>query len=209
MAGEKPEWSEVSSHSLGVKCYYHLWDTLHLRDNVLYRKWEDVNPNKVEWHIVLPKALLPLVFEQLHCSVTAGHLGTKKTYEKVKQRFFWYKMKADIEHLVRICDTCATCKGPGKVTKAPMKIYTVGYPLERIALDIMSGLPRSTSGNKHILVIGDYFTKWADAYPIKDMEAKTVAKVLVERFICPLGVPNEIHTDRSQQLPRCPKPLYQ
>lgn len=89
------------------------------------------------------------------------------------------------------------CKGPGKVTKAPMKIYTVGYPLERIALDIMSGLPRSTSGNKHILVIGDYFTKWADAYPIKDMEAKTVAKVLVERFICPLGVPNEIHTDQG------------
>lgn len=78
-----------------------------------------------------------------------------------------------------------------------MKIYTEGYPLERIALDIMSGLQRSTSGNKHIPVIGDYFTKLADAYPIKDMEAKTVAKVLVERCICPLGVPNEIHTDQG------------
>lgn len=114
MAGEKPEWSEVSSYILGVKCYYHLWDTLHLRDNVLYRKWEDVNPNKFEWHIVLPKALLPLVFEQLHCSVTAGHLGIKKTYEKVKQRFFWYKMKADIEHLVGICDTCANVRDQEK-----------------------------------------------------------------------------------------------
>jgi hypothetical protein len=69
--------------------------------------------------------------------------------------------------------------------------------MERIALDIMSGLLRSSSGNKHILVIGDYFTTWVDAYPIKDMEAKTVATILVERFISVLGTPCEIHSDQG------------
>lgn len=29
---EKPEWTEIFPDTLGVKCYYHLWDTLHLRD---------------------------------------------------------------------------------------------------------------------------------------------------------------------------------
>ena len=52
-------------------------------------------------------------------------------------------------------------------------------------------------GNKHILVIGDYFTKWLDAYPIKNMEATTIAQVLVERFVSQFGVPNEIHSDQG------------
>lgn len=63
MVGEKFEWLEVFLYSLGVKCYYYLWDILYLRDNVLYRKWEDVNLNKVEWYIVFFKVLLLLVFE--------------------------------------------------------------------------------------------------------------------------------------------------
>lgn len=164
---------------------------------MLYRKWDNESSNEVEWHLVLPKVLLPIVFEQLHCSVTAGHSGTKKTFEKVKQRYFWFRMKSDIEHLVRVCDTCAKCKGPGKKNKAPMKVYSIGNPMERVALDIMSGLPRSNLGNKHILVIGDYFTKWVDAYPIKKMEATTIAQVLVERFVSQFGVPNKIHSDQG------------
>lgn len=62
--------------------------------------------------------------------------------------------------------------------------------MERVTLDIMSGLPRSGSGNKQSLVIGDYLTRWVDAYPIRDMEATTVAKVLVEKFISQFGVPS-------------------
>lgn len=48
----------------------------------------------------------------------------------------------------------------------------------------MSGLLGSTSGNKHILVIGDYFTftKFADAYHIKDMGAKTVGRKIYLSF---------------------------
>lgn len=75
-------------------------------------------------------------------------------------------------------------------TKAPLKVYTVGNPMERVTLDIMSGLPRSSSGNKQSLVIGDSLTRWVDAYPIRDMEATTVAKVLVEKFISQFGVPS-------------------
>ena len=59
-------------------------------------------------------------------------------------------MKSDIEYLVRVCDTCVKCKGRGKKNKAPMKVYSMGNPMERAALDIMSGFPRSNLGNKHI-----------------------------------------------------------
>ena len=60
-----------------------------------------------------------------------------------------------------------------------MQRYLVGYPLERIAVDV----PRSRSENVYVLVVGDYFTKWLDAYPIKNQKVHTVAKVIVDRFI--------------------------
>ena len=61
-----------------------------------------------------------------------------------------------------------------------MITYNVGAPLERVALDVLGPLPTTERGNKYILVIADYFTKWTESYSIPDQEAVTVATKLVE-----------------------------
>ncbi|PIK58186.1 hypothetical protein BSL78_04910 [Apostichopus japonicus] len=66
-------------------------------------------------------------------------------------------------------------------------------------MDIMGPLPVSSRGNRYVVVIADYFTKWTEAFAIADMEAETVARVLVEEFICRFGVPEELHTDQGRQ----------
>jgi len=43
----------------------------------------------------------------------------------------------------------------------------------------------------------DYFTKWADAFPIRNQEASTIAKVLVERVFAYFGTPLQILTDQG------------
>ena len=48
-----------------------------------------------------------------------------------------------------------------------------------------------------MLVIGDYFTKWTEAFPMRDMESITVAKILVQDFTCRYGTPEQIHTDQG------------
>jgi hypothetical protein len=40
-----------------------------------------------------------------------------------------------------------------------MKTQISGYPMERIAADILGELSKTNDGNKYILVISDYFTK--------------------------------------------------
>eukprot|EP00731_Ephydatia_muelleri_P009135 Em0004g1473a len=65
-------------------------------------------------------------------------------------------------------------------------------------MDIMGPLPETSRGNKYILVIADYFTKWSEAYPIPNMEAITVAKCLVNEFICRFGVPEQLHSDQGR-----------
>ena len=70
--------------------------------------------------------------------------------------------------------------------------------MERIALDIMGPLPTSNSGNMYILVIGDYFSKFTEAYSLPDHTVQTVARVLVEQWVCRYGVPGVIHSDQGR-----------
>ncbi|XP_041457543.1 stress response protein NST1-like [Lytechinus variegatus] len=65
-------------------------------------------------------------------------------------------------------------------------------------MDILGPLPETDSGNKYVLVVGDYFTKWIESYPLPDQEAETVARVLVEEFICRYGIPKELHSDQGR-----------
>jgi hypothetical protein len=48
-----------------------------------------------------------------------------------------------------------------------------------------------------MLTVVDYFTKWSDAFPIRNQEAVTVAKVLVDRVFSYFGVPLQIVSDRG------------
>jgi hypothetical protein len=50
----------------------------------------------------------------------------------------------------------------------------VGAPLERVCLDIFDPLPKTRNGNKFILKACDCFTKWIEAYPLKDQGTKTI-----------------------------------
>jgi hypothetical protein len=55
-----------------------------------------------------------------------------------------------------------------------------GGPWERVGIDITGPHPKSSKGYIYILTIIDYFSKWADAFPIRNQEASTVAKTLVD-----------------------------
>ena len=47
-------------------------------------------------------------------------------------------------------------------------------------------------------MIVDQFTKWVEAYPMKDQQGETVAKIVVGEFIAKFGCPLEIHTDQGR-----------
>ncbi|VDI02082.1 Hypothetical predicted protein [Mytilus galloprovincialis] len=196
-AGNKPMWSTISSLSSDFKYYWGRWEVVHLRSGVLYRKWESSDGGSFEWQLVLPKRFRRFVFEQLHETPTSGHLGVSKTFSKIRSRYFWYAMHQDVQHWCQLCDKCASKKRTPRKARAPLQTYVVGAPLERIAVDVLGPLPTTQSGNKYLLVIGDYFTKWMDAFPINNQEAISVADVLVKNFVVLFGVPRMIHSDQG------------
>ena len=73
----------------------------------------------------------------------------------------------------------------------------VGAPFERLAMDILGPFPRTDRGNKSILVVGDYISKWLEENLLRDQEATTIAKAFVERSVSNFGVPLPLHSDQG------------
>ena len=120
----------------------------------------------------------------------AGHLGIAKVLEKVRGRYYWVGQRRDVEDWCRSCELCETRKSPSKARHAPMQVKQAGNPVQRIAMDILGPLPETTRGNKYVLVVADYFTKWTEAYAIPNMEASTVPRVFVNEFVTLFSAPN-------------------
>jgi transposase InsO family protein len=60
-------------------------------------------------------------------------------------------------------------------------------------------LPVTNDGNAHIIVIGDYFTKWKEAYAVPDHAALTVADKIVTELCCRYGCPLQLHSDQGRE----------
>ena len=63
---------------------------------------------------------------------------------------------------------------------------------------MLGPLTETHNGNEYVLVVGDYFTKWMEVYPIPDQQAEAVAAKIVEEFVCRFGVPLELHSDQGR-----------
>ena len=106
------------------------------------------------------------MLRQLHNLRVVGHQGVARTLARVQQRFYWPGYALDVARWCAACPNCAIHKGLPKPARVPMVHKPAGAPFERVALDIMDTLVTSTHGNRYILVVSDYFTKWCDAFPM-------------------------------------------
>ncbi|KAF8774693.1 Gypsy retrotransposon integrase-like protein 1 [Argiope bruennichi] len=149
------------------------------KDGVLYRKWDSDDGSSWRWQLILPKSLIPEVLCEIHNSASGGRFGVMKTLSKTRERFYWDRLRANVEKWCRECHACGARKGPKTRTKGHLQRYNVGAPFERMALDILGPFPVTANDNLYVLVLMDYFMKWPVAIPIPDQGASTVAEELV------------------------------
>ena len=198
-AKERPHSKDITSRSYAVKTLWNQFPCLEIKDGLLVRRMENLQEDTMSYQAVNPRNSRRAVLKCCHDMKTAGHLGGKKTLSRVRQKFYWPGLQSDVRSYIAGCEACTRRKEPCPTKRAPMQIVRSGYPMERIAIDILGELPQTNKGNKYILVVSDYFTKWTEALPMPNMEACTVAKILVEEVLCRMGIPQKIHSDQGRQ----------
>ena len=198
-SNEKPDRKEIESESYFQKSLLSQWDRLAVKNGVLMRRWDILDTNEVYWQGIIPLSHRRIVLRYSHDIKASGHLGIKKTLSKIRQSYYWPGLQNDVKAYVGGCDICARRKEPLKTKRAPMEIVRSGFPMERLAIDILGELPITERGNRYILVIGDYFTKWTECHAMPNMEASTVASILVEQVVSRFGIPYFIHSDQGRQ----------
>ena len=146
--------------------YRQLWSQLKLVNGIVYRRYSPgplLDPVDVP---IVPTSLQGQFLFDNHSSAAAGHQGPVKTLQRLRQEGYWVNMAKDVDRHCRECLECQKSKLP-LPSKAPMYNMPVGQPWQMIAVDVLK-VPPSTRNNRYLLVIQDYFTKWATAIPMAD-----------------------------------------
>jgi hypothetical protein len=60
--------------------------------------------------------------------------------------------------------------------------------------------PSSLKGHRFVLVATDYFTKWSEAIPLRNMTHKEVIQFITEHITHRLGIPRTLTTDQGSSL---------
>ena len=168
------------------------YDELTIRDNNLYLKQKNDYGEDI-YRYVVQNAKQIEVLEQLHNSIIGGHLGRDLTLRRAMTRVYWPFMNRDIKKHVQHCIQCQKIK-KGIRNKAKLISIKPSKPGELITSDIAGPFPKTKNENEYIIVIIDHFSKWTRFYPLKTMEAKDVAKRIVE-YMFTHGIPEKILTD--------------
>ena len=132
-----------------------------------------------------------------HGTRLAAHLGVNKSTKKAYHYFFWPGLH--VQHT--FCQTCGACQHGAKAnrTKAPLQpLPAIDEPFQRVAVDIVGPLKRTKRGNRYILTLMDFASRYPEAIPLCRIDAETVADALCTTFTR-FGIPQEILSDQGSQ----------
>src|ERR1700738_2585341 len=100
------------------------------------------------------------ILDEAHCSAYAMHPGSNKLYRDLREYFWWVGMKREIAEYVASCVTCQRVKVEHQRPVGLLKPLPIPeWKWEHIAMDFVTGLPRSQKGYDSIWVIVDQLTK--------------------------------------------------
>jgi hypothetical protein len=144
---------------------------------------------------------IPKLEERQDIVLKEHELGHPKT-EKIKQaldlkKIFWKNMRKFIDDVISQCDICIKHERL-KLVNNPALALNVDNIFDRMGMDIVMGLPTTNEGYHAILVVVEYLTKFAWAFPLKTKSAEEIVKHLTT-LICTFGPPNCLLSDMGKE----------
>lgn len=153
-----------------------------------------------EWRLVVPLKNRIAVIGDCHTPPLCAHGGYHKTIDRIRRQYYWPNMDKDVRNFVRTCEVCKAVKAPNITQRSPMGSFRESNePWQVLYLDFIGPLPRSKSGNIHILTVVDAFSKFVHAQPLRLANSKNLISFLENRIFLVFGVPEIVICDNGSQ----------
>ena len=171
-----------------------------LSGDVLVRKWyprDDCDVNDPVFQVVVPAQFKDVVLETAHGDI-AGHMGVKKTCDRLLRYFFWPGLRKDVAGFIKTCHTCQMTSKPNETIKpAPLyPIPAVSKPFKHLIIDCVGPLPPSKTGSIYLLTVMCQTTRYPAVYPLRTITTRSIVKAL-SQFIFIFGIPQVIQSDQG------------
>ena len=193
----KPTWSELDGSSEFVKILWTMWTEFKMVEGVLYRESVGVVSGLPELRLVVPWAQRNEFIRLVHEGMTGGHVGITRTREQVRRRAYWPGWTKSVELFVKACRPCARYQNGKAPKQGLLRPMIASKPFETLGVDVTGPHTKSSNGFIYILTVVDHYSKFAFAFPMRNQEAATIAKLLVDGVICLVGTPTRILTDQG------------
>jgi hypothetical protein len=168
---------EYNTYVLLNDVSYHIWTTKIRKKN---------RESDIVQQLAVSTPLRNDILLSFHDSRAGGcHMGSQKSYAAIRQKYYWPRMYQHIHDYILSCTTCQLIKRdthPKKIKMHPLPVQDV---FSRWLVDILSGLPESKLGHRHILLMIDNFSHWCECVPLQTQHAVQVAKALYNYFFLP------------------------
>jgi transposase InsO family protein len=150
---------------------------------------------------MVPPNLVDDILYSFHYDKLLGaHQGVDRIVDLISTRFWWSSIRKDVLQHRRKCLLCQL-RHPKYKDMPPLTGDLMNMPMHgpwhTIAVDILTNLPRTFSGNEHIVVFTDTFSKWTEAFAVTSHNAETVAELLTQEIVCRFGAPVRLLSDRG------------
>lgn len=151
---------------------------------------------------VVPVGLVGKVLTHAHNSaISSGHFGVEKTMGKLRSVGWWSSRKDDVTNWVKHCQECQRFKVRNDIATSTMKPIIATYLGEIWATDIAI-LPESKHGNKYVLVIMEYLSKWAITAALPSFDANRIKQVSLYEVVLKIGLLKSLISDNGSNYGR-------
>nr|GEW74377.1 putative reverse transcriptase domain-containing protein [Tanacetum cinerariifolium] len=138
-----------------------------------------------------------LIMDEAYTSRYSVHPGADKMYHDLRDLYWWPGMKRYIAEYVSKCLTYSKIKAEHQKPSGSLQQPKIPeWKWEKITMDLVTKLPKSSSGHDAIRVVVDRLTKSAHFLPIReDYKTEKLARIYINETVARHGVPVSIISD--------------
>jgi len=132
--------------------------------------------------VILPVQKREHVLNIAHSSDWGGHLGRKKTQQRILSNFFYPHIYADVDRYVKDCHECQLNGRKTVHDRIPVKPFPrPERAFKHMCIDVVGKLtPKSSQGHAYVLSALCLSTKYAFATPLRNITAKSTCKAILD-----------------------------